>query len=66
MLEGYVQGFVNLLLGYLGRYIKDIQKDQLKISLWNGIFTVFSFHFPFQRTPQSPTVFDDLRTISCF
>ncbi|OAO93017.1 hypothetical protein AXX17_AT5G24610 [Arabidopsis thaliana] len=36
MLEGYVQGFVNLLLGYLGRYIKDIQKDQLKISLWNG------------------------------
>lgn len=24
-----------LLLGYLGRYVKDIQKEQLKITLWN-------------------------------
>ncbi|EFH50478.1 hypothetical protein ARALYDRAFT_910516 [Arabidopsis lyrata subsp. lyrata] len=36
MFEGIVQGVVQLLLGYLGRYIKDIKKDQLKITLWNG------------------------------
>ncbi|KAL6005782.1 hypothetical protein ACLOJK_006355 [Asimina triloba] len=33
MFEGLVR---QLLVGYLGRYIKDIQKDQLKIGLWNG------------------------------
>jgi hypothetical protein len=33
MLEGLVR---QLLLGYLGRYVKDIQKEQLKITLWNG------------------------------
>ncbi|KAE8077724.1 hypothetical protein FH972_016258 [Carpinus fangiana] len=32
MLEGLVR---QLLLGYLGRYVKDIQKEQLKITLWN-------------------------------
>ncbi|XP_058105015.1 uncharacterized protein LOC131248653 isoform X2 [Magnolia sinica] len=32
MFEGLVR---QLLAGYLGRYIKDIQKDQLKIGLWN-------------------------------
>ncbi|KAM7256169.1 hypothetical protein ACFE04_011910 [Oxalis oulophora] len=32
MLEGLVR---QLILGYLGRYIKDIQKEQLKITLWN-------------------------------
>ncbi|KFK27746.1 hypothetical protein AALP_AA8G423700 [Arabis alpina] len=32
MFEGLVR---QLLLGYLGRYIKDIQKDQLKITVWN-------------------------------
>lgn len=32
MFEGLVS---QLLLGYLGRYIKDIQKEQLKITLWN-------------------------------
>ncbi|KAK4403234.1 hypothetical protein Sango_1064100 [Sesamum angolense] len=31
MFEGLVR---QLILGYLGRYIKDIQKEQLK-SLWN-------------------------------
>lgn len=34
MFEGLVQ---KLLLGYLGRYIKDIQREQLKITVWNGI-----------------------------
>jgi hypothetical protein len=33
MIEGLVR---QLLLGYLGRYVKDIQKEQLKITLWNG------------------------------
>ncbi|VFQ83983.1 unnamed protein product [Cuscuta campestris] len=32
MFEGLVR---QLLLGYLGRYIRDIQKEQLKITLWN-------------------------------
>ncbi|KAA8547313.1 hypothetical protein F0562_003823 [Nyssa sinensis] len=32
MFEGLVR---QLLLGYLGQYIKDIQKEQLKITLWN-------------------------------
>lgn len=31
MFEGLVR---QLLLGYLGRYVKDIQKEQLKITLW--------------------------------
>ncbi|KAK2965728.1 hypothetical protein RJ640_025454, partial [Escallonia rubra] len=35
MFEGLVR---QLLLGYLGRYIKDIHKEQLKITLWNGKF----------------------------
>lgn len=33
MLEGFVR---QLILGYLGRYVKDFQKEQLKITLWNG------------------------------
>ncbi|KAL5715325.1 hypothetical protein ACHQM5_017158 [Ranunculus cassubicifolius] len=33
MFEGLVQ---NLLLGYLGNYIKNIHKEQLKIGPWNG------------------------------
>lgn len=33
MFEGLVR---QLILGYLGRYIKDIQKEKLKITLWNG------------------------------
>lgn len=33
MFEGLVR---QLLLGYLGRYIKDIQKEQLKITVWKG------------------------------
>jgi hypothetical protein len=33
MLEGLVR---QLLLGYLGRFVKDIPKEQLKIALWNG------------------------------
>ncbi|XP_042498014.1 uncharacterized protein LOC122076662 [Macadamia integrifolia] len=32
MFEGLVR---QLLLGYLGRYVKEIQKDQLKIGLWS-------------------------------
>ncbi|XP_073129939.1 intermembrane lipid transfer protein VPS13 isoform X2 [Henckelia pumila] len=32
MFEGLVR---QLILGYLGQYIKDIQKEQLKITLWN-------------------------------
>ncbi|GMN48145.1 hypothetical protein TIFTF001_017311 [Ficus carica] len=32
MLEGFVR---QLILGYLGRYVKDIQREQLKITLWN-------------------------------
>lgn len=32
MFEGLVR---QLILGYLGRYIKDIQKEKLKITLWN-------------------------------
>ncbi|EPS68893.1 hypothetical protein M569_05877, partial [Genlisea aurea] len=32
MFEGLVR---QLILGYLGRYFKDIQKEQLKITLWN-------------------------------
>nr|XP_027100369.1 uncharacterized protein LOC113719357 isoform X2 [Coffea arabica] len=32
MFEGLVR---QLILGYLGRYIRDIQKEQLKITLWN-------------------------------
>ncbi|KAL8141634.1 hypothetical protein V2J09_014666 [Rumex salicifolius] len=32
MFEGVVK---QLLLGYLGRYIKDFNKEQLKITLWN-------------------------------
>lgn len=33
MFEGLVR---QLILGYLGCYVKDIQKEQLKITLWNG------------------------------
>ena len=33
MFEGLVR---QLIVGYLGRYIKDIHKEQLKITLWNG------------------------------
>lgn len=33
MFEGLVR---QLILGYLGQYIKDIQKEKLKITLWNG------------------------------
>ncbi|EXB26145.1 hypothetical protein L484_010462 [Morus notabilis] len=32
MFEGFVR---QLILGYLGRYVKDIQSEQLKITLWN-------------------------------
>ncbi|KAL5574177.1 hypothetical protein UlMin_023774 [Ulmus minor] len=32
MLEGFVR---QLILGYLGRFVKDIQREQLKITLWN-------------------------------
>lgn len=32
MFEGLVG---QLLVGYLGRYVKDIQKEKLKITLWN-------------------------------
>ncbi|XP_048318354.2 uncharacterized protein LOC107405745 isoform X2 [Ziziphus jujuba] len=32
MLEGLVR---QLILGYLGRYVKDFQKEQLKITFWN-------------------------------
>ncbi|XP_059667459.1 uncharacterized protein LOC132312914 [Cornus florida] len=32
MFEGLVR---QLIVGYLGRYIKDIQREQLKITLWN-------------------------------
>ncbi|KAI4303707.1 hypothetical protein MLD38_039306 [Melastoma candidum] len=32
MFEGLVR---QVLIGYLGRYVKDIQKEQLKITLWN-------------------------------
>lgn len=32
MFEGLVR---QLILGYLGQYIKDIQKEKLKITLWN-------------------------------
>ena len=31
--------FRPLLLGYIGRYIKDIPIDQLKIDIWKGIFS---------------------------
>ncbi|KAE9461490.1 hypothetical protein C3L33_06604, partial [Rhododendron williamsianum] len=40
MFEGLVR---QLLLGYLGRYIKDIQKEQLKITVWNGEFITFCY-----------------------
>ncbi|KAJ0968144.1 hypothetical protein J5N97_025061 [Dioscorea zingiberensis] len=33
MFEGVVS---QVLAGYLGRYIKCIQKEQLKIGIWNG------------------------------
>jgi len=42
MLEGLVR---QLLLGYLGRYVKDIQKEQLKITLWNGNVLFLSCFF---------------------
>lgn len=32
MLEGVVH---QLLLGYLGRYVKDFSKDQVKVTLWS-------------------------------
>ncbi|GAB2284275.1 hypothetical protein Dimus_018738, partial [Dionaea muscipula] len=32
MLEGLVS---QLLLGYLGQYIKDFQKEQIKVTVWN-------------------------------
>lgn len=35
MFEGLVG---QLLVGYLGRYVKDIQKEKLKITFWNGLF----------------------------
>lgn len=35
MFEGLVH---RVLVGYLGRYFKNIQKEQLKLSLWNGNF----------------------------
>ncbi|CAN1217844.1 Intermembrane lipid transfer protein Vps13 [Linum perenne] len=33
MFEGLVH---RVVVGYLGRFFKDIQKDQLKLSLWDG------------------------------
>ncbi|GMP69404.1 hypothetical protein CsSME_00028684 [Camellia sinensis var. sinensis] len=50
MFEGLVR---QLLVGYLGQYMKDIEKEQLRISLWNGnqfyfnIFAYFSSCVPF-------------------
>ena len=42
MLEGFVR---QLILGYLGRFVKDIQKEQLKITLWNGKINTHLSHF---------------------
>lgn len=46
MFEGLVQ---KLLLGYLGRYIKDIQREQLKITVWNGIHIFTSLYWIWMR-----------------
>lgn len=40
MFEGLVH---RVLVGYLGRYFKNIQKEQLKLSLWNGNFYAYLF-----------------------
>lgn len=42
MFEGLVR---QLIWGYLGKYIKDIQKEQLKITLWNGNCVKLFFSF---------------------
>lgn len=37
MFEGFVY---QLIAGYLGHYVKDIQREQLRIGLWSGeLFT---------------------------
>ena len=39
--------FRQLLLGYIGRYIKDIPIDQLKIDIWKGILSFSPFYIYF-------------------
>lgn len=43
MFEGMVS---QVLSGYLGRFVKGIQKDQLKIGIWNGKAVAFTFFLP--------------------
>lgn len=42
--------FRQLLLGYIGRYIKDIPIDQLKIDIWKGILSFSPFYIYFYFT----------------
>lgn len=60
MFEGVVQG---LLLDYLGRYIKDIQKDQLKIAVWNGNSRLLPFSLYFLYKEHHSSLLDDIHTI---
>jgi hypothetical protein len=43
MFEGVVS---QVLAGLLGRYVKGIQKEQLKIGIWNGSYSIPSLPRP--------------------
>ncbi|RZC69012.1 hypothetical protein C5167_032166 [Papaver somniferum] len=53
MFERWVQP---LLLGYLGPYIKDFQREQLKIGLWNGRVGRLSIKIPWKKLGLSPII----------
>jgi hypothetical protein len=61
MFEGVVS---QVLAGLLGRYVKGIQKEQLKIGIWNGSSSVPSpppralaaFHYLIRRITREPAV----------
>nr|GMD36421.1 putative vacuolar protein sorting-associated protein 13F [Ipomoea batatas]GME03905.1 putative vacuolar protein sorting-associated protein 13F [Ipomoea batatas] len=53
MFEGLVR---QLLLGYLGQYIRDIQTEQLKITLWNGHVGKLSIRIPWKKLGWDPVI----------
>ncbi|GFP88980.1 putative vacuolar protein sorting-associated protein 13f [Phtheirospermum japonicum] len=53
MFEGLVR---QLILGYLGRYIKDIQNEQLNITLWNDRVGKLSIKIPWKKLGWDPVI----------
>jgi hypothetical protein len=51
MFEGVVS---QVLAGLLGRYVKGIQKEQLKIGIWNGSSSIPRLPRALATTPREP------------